>query len=418
MIRARQRGLAALLLITGLVMGSWITRTPAIRDLLGASTSEMGLILFALSAGSMVGILSSGPLVSRLGTKPVMAVGMAGEVLCLPTVGIGAGLESELTAQLLVAGGLFLFGLGMGTAEVAINIEGAMVEALTLRPFLLTMHGFFSVGASIGAAAGMLLTTVGVDVRVHLIAVGLITTGGVVVALRGIPSGSGKTDTLTSSDEAARGHRGPLWKDQRLVFIGLVVLAMALAEGTASDWLPLIMVDGHGLNAALSSTVYAMFSAIMAVGRLTGARVVRRLGRATVMRASAALAAVGIGLVAAVDSGPVASAGVLMWGLGVALGFPLAISAAGDSGPDSTARVSFAARLGFLAFLVGPPLLGFIGEHVGLRAALVVPLVMMSLVVVVARVTRDDASPGRADSADDPPPESRRPSPRVDIDVP
>ncbi len=270
-----------------------------------------------------------------------------------------------------------------------------------------------------GAAAGILLTTAGVDVRLHLIAVGAIATGGVVVALRGIPYGSGKNDTLTSTDhDAARDNRAPLWKDRRLVLIGLVVLAMALSEGTASDWLPLIMVDGHGMDAALSSTVYAAFAAIMAVGRLMGGRVVRRLGRAKVVRASAVLAAVGTGLVATVDSGPVALVGVLLWGLGVALGFPLAISAAGDSGPNSTARVSFAARLGFLAFLVGPPLLGFIGEHVGLRAALVVPLFMVSLVVLVARVTRDDASLGRKASADDPPPENRSSSALVDIDIP
>jgi MFS family permease len=419
MMRARKRALAALLLITGVVMGSWITRTPAIRDLVGASTSEMGLILFAMSAGSMVGILSSGPLVSRLGTKPVIAVGMAGELLCLPVVGIGAGLESDLAAQLLVAGGLFLFGLGMGTAEVAISVEGAKVEELTLRPFLLTMHGFFSLGASAGAVVGIVFTAVALDVRVHLIAVGVIAAGGVVAALRGIPYGSGKTDTLIqdTNHDSARRKREPLWRDRRLVLISLVVLAMALTEGTANDWLPLIMVDGHGLDAPLSSTVYAIFAATMAIGRLAGGRVVRRLGRGKVVRASAALAAVGIALVAAVDARPVAMVAVLMWGLGVALGFPLAISAAGDSGPDATARVAFASSLGFLAYLVGPPLLGFIGQHVGLRTALVVPLFMMCVVVVVARATRDEARRRGESSANLPAAEGRSPTARADIEV-
>jgi MFS family permease len=417
--RARQRALAALLLITGLAMGSWITRTPAIRDLLDASTSQMGLILFAMSAGSMVGILCSGPLVSRYGTRPVIAVGMAGELLCMPTVGLGAGLASDRAAQLVVAAGLLLFGLGMGTAEVAINVEGATVEKLTLRPFLLTMHGFFSLGASISAAAGIAFTILGVNVGVHLTAVGVLAAGGVVAALRGIPRGSGTTDRPPEHmhGPTTGGGRVPLWRDRRLVLIGFVVFAMALTEGTASDWLPLIMVDGHGLDAALSSAVYAIFAATMAVGRLTGGHVVRRFGRAKVVAVSAALAAGGMGLVAAVDTLPVVSVAVLLWAVGAALGFPLAISAAGDSGPDATARVSLAASLGFLAFLVGPPVLGFIGEHVGLRTALVVPVVMMSVVLVVARVTDDDATRRRRASADDPPPEDRDVTARVDMDA-
>jgi MFS family permease len=124
-----------------------------------------------------------------------------------------------------------------------------------------------------------------------------------------------------------------------------------------------------------------------------------------------------MGLVAAVDTLPVVSVAVLLWAVGAALGFPLAISAAGDSGPDATARVSLAASLGFLAFLVGPPVLGFIGEHVGLRTALVVPVVMMSVVLVVARVTDDDATRRRRASADDPPPEDRDVTARVDMDA-
>jgi MFS family permease len=418
MIQARQRALAALLLITGLVMGSWITRTPAIRDLLGASTSQIGLVLFAMSAGSMVGILCSGPLVSRYGTRPVIAVGMAGELLCMPTVGLGAGLGSDLAAQLVVAAGLLLFGLGMGTAEVAINVEGARVEKLTLRPFLLTMHGFFSLGACVSAVAGIAFTTLGLDVRVHLTAVGVLATGGVIAALRGIPRRSGRTDPPPDHMHgAADGRRASLWRDRRLVLIGFVVFAMALTEGTASDWLPLIMVDGHGLDAAMSSAVYAIFAGTMAVGRLTGGRVVRRFGRAKVVAVSAALAAGGMGLVAAVDTMPVVAVAVLLWALGAALGFPLAISAAGDSGPDATARVSLAASLGFLAFLVGPPVLGFIGEHVGLRAALVVPLAMMSVVLVVAPVTDDDATRRGRASAADPPPEDRNVTARVDMDA-
>jgi fucose permease len=291
----------------------------------------------------------------------------------------------------------------MGTAEVAINVEGAAVENVTRRPFLAAMHGFFSLGATLGAVAGIVFTGLEMDVRIHLTAVGALSAGALVAALRWVPNGTGKTPAHAGStgEEDAPGNRS-VWNDRRLLLIGLVVAAMALTEGAATDWLPLIMVDGHGLDEALSSTVFAAFAATMAIGRFTGGRVVRWLGRAKVLRASAVLAAVGVGLVAAVDSWPVASAAVLLWALGVALGFPLALSAAGDSGSNAAARVSFAATLGYLAFLVAPPLLGFVGEHVGLRSALAIPFLTMCLVVLLASVTGEDAGRDREASLDPP----------------
>src|SRR5699024_9244314 len=156
---------------------------------------------------------------------------------------------------------------------------------------------------------------------------------------------------------------GPaLWKDSRLILIGCIVLAMALAEGTANDWLPLVMVDGHGLDATLGSAVYAIFAASMTVGRFAGGPIVARGGRSR------------LALVAYVDHQAVAVTAAVLWGLGASLGFPLALSAAGDSGPNPAARVALASIIGYLAFLVGPPLLGFLGEAVGLRGALIVPL--------------------------------------------
>lgn len=146
-----------------------------------------------------------------------------------------------------------------------------------------------------------------------------------------------------------------MWKDRQLLLIGGIILAMALAEGAANDWLPLLMVDGHGVDPALGSAVYAGFAAAMTIGRFSGAFFIDRFGRAPVVRASALSAALGLTLVIFADSPVFAGAAVLFWGLGASLGFPVALSAAGDSGPDSAARVSLVAMIGYIAFLVGPP---------------------------------------------------------------
>ncbi|WP_250005387.1 MFS transporter [Actinoplanes sp. M2I2] len=321
----RRLALFALFFLPGLGISSWVTRTPDIRDLLGASTAQMGLVLFGLSAGSMLGILTSGRVVSRFGTRPVVAVGIVTTAVSIPVIGFGAGVSQSA----VVAAGLFLFGLGMGGGEVAMNIEGADVERLTGRPVLPTMHGFFSLGTVVGAAAGMALTAVAFPVPWHLAAIGLISVPVALAAVRRLPYGVGRSTT----GPAGAGRREPVWRDRVLLLIGVIVLAMALAEGAANDWLPLIMVDGHGFDAAWGSAVYTAFAAAMAAGRFGGGWFLRRYSRATVLGASAVLGGLGLLLVIAVDNQVVAGAAVLLWGAGAALGFPVALSAAADSGP-------------------------------------------------------------------------------------
>ncbi|GIF22285.1 fucose permease [Actinoplanes tereljensis] len=371
----RRLALFGLFLIPGLALSSWVTRTPDIRDLLGASTAEMGLVLFGLSAGSMIGILFSGKLVTRYGTRPVIAAGALTIVSCTPVVGLGAALSQSL----VVAAGLFLLGLGFGCGEVAMNVDGADVERIIGRPVLPSMHGCFSLGTVIGAILGMIFTAAAVPVVWHLAGMALVTFPLCLVAMRFVPAGTGREQR----DEQKT--RGPaVWRDRRLLLIGVIVLGMALAEGAANDWLPLIMVDGHGLDPALSSGVYVVFVAAMTIGRFTGGFFLDRFGRAVVLFASAVIGAAGLLVVIAVDSQIAAGAAVLLWGLGSALGFPVALSAAGDSGANPTARVSLVATVGYLAFLVGPPALGFLGEHFGLRGAMLAVLLFLIFAALAA----------------------------------
>ncbi|MDT0433407.1 MULTISPECIES: MFS transporter [Streptomyces] len=378
--RRRRAALFLFFLIPGLSISSWVTRTPDIRDQLGASTAEMGLVLFGLSVGSMIGILCSGTLVTRFGTRPVMGVGTLLIILSMAVVGAGATLPSAPT----VTAGLFLFGAGMGAGEVAVNIDGADVERITGRTVLPTLHGFFSLGTVAGASVGILCTAVAFPVHWHLGAVVLVLAAMFGYAYRSIPAGVGKGAGQVPDEGGAATVRTAVWKDRRLLLMGGVILAMALAEGAANDWLPLLMVDGHGMDPALGSAVYAGFAAAMTVGRFGGGLLIDRIGRAPVVRASAVSATVGIALVVFSDSAALAGAAVLFWGVGAALGFPVTLSAAGDSGPDSAARVSLVAMIGYVAFLVGPPGLGFLGDHYGLRTAMIVVLACTAVAVFLA----------------------------------
>lgn len=372
--------------IPGLLMASWATRTPAIRDILSVSTAEMGVVLFGLSVGSMSGILSSAWLVKRYGTRKVIRATMSCAVLGMLVLSGALWLSSALC----FAFGLAIFGGSFGAAEVAINVEGAAVEREMNKTVLPMMHGFYSFGTLAGAGVGMMLTAFGISANIHILLAALFAILPIAIAIKAIPDGTGKN----SAEAAATAEKGlPFYRDIQLLLIGVIVLAMAFAEGSANDWLPLLMVDGHGFSPTSGSLVYAGFTLGMTVGRFTGGWFIDRYSRVAVVRASAVMGALGIALIIFVDSAWVAGMSVILWGLGASLGFPLTISAASDTGPDAPTRVSVVAITGYLAFLVGPPLLGFLGEHYGLRSAM---MVVLGLVLIAAVVAKAVAKPSPA----------------------
>jgi fucose permease len=373
-----------LFLIPGLLLASWVTRTPDIRDLLNASTSEMGMILFGLSLGAMLGVLASGRLVTRFGTRPVIIVGFV--LVYLGFLAIAGASTASLAMG--VFAGLLLFGLGMGLSDIAINIEGAELETTTRKPLLPALHGCFSLGTLVGSLISLGLTHLSLSVFWHLILMGATTLLPCLWACFAIPSGTGQTLTAKGAEQQPTTAPFKPWKDKTLIMIGLIVLALALAEGSATDWLPLLMVDGHGFDPASSALVYAGFTTAMTIGRFSGTYILQRFSREAVIRASAVSGALGIALVSFSDNPVLAAASVLFWGLGASLGFPVGISAAGESGEQPAKRVAAVATVGYLAFLIGPPSLGFIGQAYGLRMAMVVVLVLVAATVLLAPAVR------------------------------
>ncbi|EJI0930048.1 MFS transporter [Salmonella enterica] len=384
-LKRRTWALFIFFFLPGLLMASWATRTPAIRDILSVSTAEMGAVLFGLSVGSMSGILCSARLVKRFGTRKVIHTTMTYAVGGMVILSVALWCASPLIFAL----GLAVFGASFGAAEVAINVEGAAVERELNKTVLPMMHGFYSFGTLAGAGVGMALTALSVPANIHIILAAAVAIAPIFIAIRAIPDGTGKN----ASESPHLQEKGlPFYRDIQLLLIGVVVLAMAFAEGSANDWLPLLMVDGHGFSPTSGSLIYAGFTFGMTVGRFTGGWFIDRYSRVTVVRASALMGALGIGLIIFVDSAWVAGVSVILWGLGASLGFPLTISAASDTGPDAPTRVSVVATTGYLAFLVGPPLLGYLGEHYGLRSAMMVVLALVILAALVAKAVAKPVS--------------------------
>jgi MFS family permease len=374
--------------LCGVAMASWVSRTPSIRDALGASTFEMGLIVFALAVGSIVGLTFSSHLLARIGSAATIRT-------CLVAMGFGmilTGIGATMTTSALVVTGLAIFGLGMGACDVSMNVEGAANERALDRTVMPLFHAMFSGGTILGAALGAAAEFAGVSIVAHLSVIGAVLFVGAVFTVRHLQIDPAATaiaqqDASTATENGWR-SRLAIWRDRRTLLIGLIVLGMAFAEGSANDWLALAMVDGHGVGNATGALVFGIFVTAMTAGRVFGVYLLDRFGRVPVLRVSAVLAAVGLVVVIFAPVAWLAGIGVVLWGLGSALGFPVGMSAAADDPRNAAARVSAVATIGYLAFLVGPPLVGFVGEHVGLLNALLMVLALVAVAGIVSPAAR------------------------------
>ncbi|UYT88873.1 MFS transporter [Priestia megaterium] len=370
-----QYALFTLFLVPGLSLSTWISRTPNIRDTLLASTSLMGWIIFGLACGSLIGLLTANRLIGRLGTKSVIAMCLFVICIGLATIGISS---TFFKSALLVFLSLVFFGFGFGMIEVAINVEGASLEHAMSKTLLPALHGAFSAGTLLGAGIGYLAILLNIATIVHFLLIALLGLLLLVIYIGKIPSHNGKTDQSENVD--CQDEKVNVWKEKRTILIGLLVLGMAFAEGSANEWLPMTIVDGFNVEDHVGTAVYTIFLFAMLIGRLAGGNILDRFGRVPVIRFATLVAACGICMLVFVKSLLIGVIGVFLWGLGASLGFPVGLSAAGDEPKNTTQRVGAVSVLGYLAFLVGPPFLGILGEAVGLLRAMIAVLITLLLV--------------------------------------
>ena len=396
-MNANQRAVRAVyasFLLNGAGAASMLSRVPQIRDALHLRPGPLGLLLLVAAIGSLVSLPLAGSVVYRFGSARTAMVMSVTWAIGLATVAIGTRVGTPM-----VAIGLFIAGFGAGQWDVAQNVEGAAVEQGIERSIMARFHAAFSIGTVIGALGGAAMNALHVDPIWHLLTAAVLIGTGVRWQARDFLSAG----TADEDRHAERHDPWQAWTERRTLLIGLFVLCMAFSEGTGNDWLGIAAIDGYGASAALGSFAYVAFVVAMTTGRWFGPRVLDRYGRVTVLRASALCALTGV---VTVVYGPVlatAIVGVLLWGLGSALGFPTGISAAADDPARSAGRVSTVATIGYAAFLAGPSLIGAVGDHIGVLRALSVTAAVLALGAALASATRPLQSAIPADTAPIPP---------------
>ena len=391
-VLAARAGVAAVFALNGLAVASWFARVPTARDALGLTPGQLGVLMLALSVGSLLAMTTAGALTRRLGTSRTVAVATLLLAVGLAVVGVAIGPWPAVWA---VGVGLFTIGFGTGSCEVAMNVEGAAVERRLGRVLLPRFHAAWSLGTVTGAGLGAGSAQVGFAVVAHLALVAAVVLAGTLLAVRTFLSArpdptAAAEPTAGHPDERAVGRRRApaAWRERRTLLIGLFVLVMAFTEGTANDWLAVAFVDGRGVSAATGAVAFGVFVAMMTLGRTFGTLALERWGRVPVLLVTMLLAAAGALTTVLAGSLGLALVGVAIWGAGVSLGFPVGMSAAADEEHLAPARVSVVAAIGYTAFLAGPPLVGLLGDRIGtLRALLIIPIVLIPALALVP-VTR------------------------------
>jgi fucose permease len=382
--RTRARSEEIILFVYFLIFGfggsSWLVRLPDVREAINVSTSVLGWVLFAGAVGAMTSLISAGKYIARFGSKNATITGFtllgAGQVL--QALAVASGSAEGVAVGALVAG------LGYGIGDVGINVEGADLEKYKGKSLLPQLHGAYSLGALAGAAVGTLAIVNDFSLTTQMLVIAIATTTFAWLTIRFMPPATGREHGVNATaQQLSSSERFQLLKSKRIIFLGLGIMGLSLAEGAANDWLALSVVDDYGLDTTMAGITYAIMMAAMVITRFSGGKIVDKFGRVFALRVLGTAGVIGILLVILSPTIYLAWIGAALWGAGVALGFPLFISAAAD-GPHSSSRVSTVTAFGYFAFLVGPPILGFIGEDIGLLNMFYILAIVVSFAVYFA----------------------------------
>lgn len=373
--RAARLAVATMFFVAGAGQGNWVVRIPDVQQSLGLSPGALGVALFGLPLGLLIGVPASGWASVRWGSRSVTVVAALGycATLVLPSLAWSG-------ATLLAA--LVLFGLASGALDVAMNTQAVAVEARYERPIMSSFHAVFSGGGLAGSAAGGAVAAFGVGPFFHLASAGLVLGAMVAVAAgRLLPA------TVESRERESRRRLRPSW---RMLALGTIAFCVLMGEGAVADWSAVFLRQDVGAGAALAGAGFAAFSLAMAGGRLVGDVLNARLGAVALLRLGGAVAGAGMALALVPDGAALSILGFGLVGAGLSTLFPTVIGAAGRmrDAPTGTVIATITA-LGYFGFLAGPPLIGLVADVAGLRAALGVVVALALLVVAVAGSARD-----------------------------
>jgi MFS family permease len=361
--------------IGGITVSAWGTRLPAVTAELHVTTGTIGTVLAFITIGSISGLLASTPVAHRFGSRR----GISGSLLVIAAAMALLGVGIALRTVPLLAVAFAIVGFGIGLMDVTLNVEGSAVERAAARTLMPFMHAAWSVGVAVGSGLGAACAALGVAPAPQFIGEAVLIAIAALFVHRALPEHPA-TEPLGEPVRPVEAVRTWLrgWLDLRLLLIGVVMLGVELGEGSANNWLTLGVQRDHGQSAAVAALFFTAFAVGEAASRILSGPIIDRIGRVAIVRITTAVGVVGLLLFILGGSPGLVLLGVLLWSVGVSMGFPLGMSAAAEGGgANPAARVSVVASIGYFANLGGPPAIGLLAERVGLLGSFWLLVVFM-----------------------------------------
>lgn len=361
-----------------IAFGSWLPRIPDVQQALGLGPQGLAIALLGLPCGTLLTLPFAGPLVGRIG--PRMAI-LSGFLL----YSIAASLPAFATNPIMLFVALMLAGSTISFVELGLNVQADAVEKATGSVIMTTSHGFWSVGIMVGSLIGSALAGLGLEAKWAILLVAVVVLPVALVVSNALP---------VLAPEAPQGeNQRSVWAFPSWALLGICffVFGITMTEGAMADWSAIFLRDALGAESGIVGLGYSVFAMMVAAGRFGGDSLKKRFGAVNTARICGVLALAGAGLLFAAPNTPAALLGFGIIGLGVSVGFPLAVTAAASlTDRTASANVAILSFVALLGFLVGPPVIGFVAEHFDMRLgiACLVPVLLISLLLTGRLATK------------------------------
>jgi MFS family permease len=365
--KALRIAVGAMFFMAGLSFSSWASRIATVQQTMGLSDAALGAVLFSLPVGLMCSLPFSGWIITKIGSRKLLISALLVYATALVSLGL-----AQNTFQLIIC--LVCFGFSSNAVNISVNTQAVATEELYKRPIMASFHGLWSLAGFAGAGIGTFMIANNISPLYHFLLMLVVIFTGVIIAARYL-----KDDKVTDP--------GPVFvmPDHSLIKLGIIAFCSMICEGAMFDWSVIYFKKVVLAPPAFVGVGFTAFMLTMAAGRFRADWFAHRYGLKRTLQVSGALTATGLLIAVAFPYVYTAIAGFLLVGVGVSSVVPMVFSAAGKS-KTMQPGVALAAvsTIGFLGFLVGPPIIGFIAGMATLRVSFILIAAMGVSVVVVS----------------------------------
>lgn len=365
----------AMFFLAGLCFASWASRIATVQQTLGLTDAALGAVLFSLPVGLMLSLPFSGWIITKIGSKRLLLAALLVYGTALVTLGL-----AQNTFQLIIC--LVCYGFASNAVNISVNTQAVAAEGMYDKPIMASFHGLWSLAGFTGAGIGTFMIGRGIDPFHHFITILVIIVIGVIVISRYLYNDYGNAKKEVSASMTLKERLSLIVP---LLTLGTIAFCSMICEGAMFDWSVIYFKKVVAAPITLQGAGFTAFMLTMAGGRFVADWFAHRFGLKRTLQVSGSLTATGLLVVVIFPYFYTAMAGFLLVGAGVSSVVPMVYSAAGKSKTMSPGvALAAVSTIGFVGFLVGPPVIGFIAGLATLRASFVFIAVMGTSVVVLS----------------------------------